>query len=68
MFAYLAKLLGVMRRGPVMPGPYRIALVHKPTLLGKLAMERWVLFSRSVPTDLKVLAQLRTSTLVGCLW
>ena len=62
------EVVRVIRRGPVMPAPYRIAARHKPTLLGKLAMERWVGLSRSVPFDLKVIAQLRTSTLVGCVW
>ena len=60
--------LRVLRRGPAMPGPYRTAARHKPTLLGKLAMERWVALSRSVPDDLKALAQLRASALVGCVW
>lgn len=58
----------VMRRGPALPAPYKIALRHKPTFFGKLAMERWVAMSGSVPADLKVLAQLRASTLVGCVW
>ena len=61
-------VLRVLRRGPTMPAPYRTAARHKPTLLGKLAMERWVGLSRSVPFDLKVIAQLRTSTLAGCVW
>ncbi|MDH4280254.1 MAG: hypothetical protein OEW83_19475 [Acidimicrobiia bacterium] len=60
--------LRVLRRGPVLPGPYRAAAAHKPTLLGKLAMERWVGVSRSVDDRLKTIAQLRTSALIGCLW
>ncbi len=60
--------LRVLRRGPLLPAPYRVARRHLPTLLGKLAMERWVAVSRSVPADLKALASLRASTLVGCLW
>lgn len=51
-----------------MPGPYRTALRHKPTFFGKLAMETWVGAGRAAPQDLKTLAQLRTSSLIGCLW
>ena len=58
----------VLRRGPAMPGPYRTAWRHKPTFLGKMAMERWVAASWSVPVDLKALAQLRASAMVGCVW
>lgn len=64
----MTKVVKVLRRGPVMPGPYRKAARHRPTLFGKLAMERWVGWSRSVPDDLKSLAQLRASALIGCLW
>ena len=60
--------LKVLRRGPTMPGPYRIAADHKPTLLGKLAMERWVAMSTSVDDRLKTIAQLRTSATIGCMW
>lgn len=60
--------LKVLRRGPVMPGPYRTAAAHKPTLFGKLAMERWVASSRSVDDRLKTIAQLRTSAIIGCMW
>ena len=58
----------VLRRGPLLPAPYRAAFKHKPTFFGKLAMERWLSFGRAVPFDLKVLAQLRASSLIGCLW
>jgi len=51
-----------------LPGPYRVAAAHKPTLLGKLAMERWVASSRSVGDRLKTIAQLRTSATIGCMW
>ena len=60
--------LKVLRRGPVMPGPYRTAAAHKPTLFGKLAMERWVSFSRSVDDRVKTIAQLRTAATIGCMW
>ena len=60
--------LKVLRRGPLMPGPYRTAAAHKPTLFGKLAMERWVGMSRSVADRLKTIAQLRTSAIIGCMW
>lgn len=60
--------LRILRRGPVLPGPYRAAAAHKPTLFGKLAMERWVSMSRSVDDRLKTIAQLRASALIGCLW
>ena len=68
MSSFLTALLRTGRRGPTIPAPYRAAWRHKPTLLGKLAMERWVAVSRSVPIDLKLLASLRASSLVGCLW
>jgi hypothetical protein len=58
----------VLRRGPFLPAPYRVASTHKPTLLGKLAMERWVAWSRSVDDRLKTIAQLRTSAIIGCMW
>lgn len=58
----------VLRRGPLMPGPYKVAARHKPTLLGKLAMERWVGLSRSVDDRIKTIAQLRTSAIIGCMW
>ncbi len=51
-----------------MPAPYRVAAAHKPTLLGKLAMERWVASSRTVDDRLKTIAQLRTSAIIGCMW
>ncbi len=60
--------LKVLRRGPFMPGPYRTAAAHKPTLFGKLAMERWIASSRSVDDRLKTIAQLRTSAIIGCMW
>lgn len=63
-----ATVTRVLRRGPVMPGPYKIAARHKPTLLGKLAMERWVACSRSVDDRTKAIASLRASSLIGCLW
>jgi len=58
----------VLNRGPLMPAPMRAASAHKPTMFGKLAMERWVAFSRSVDDRLKTLAQLRASSLIGCMW
>lgn len=57
-----------MRRGPVMPAPYKVALRHKPTLLGKLAMERWLFCSRSVNDRIKSIASLRAAAMVGCMW
>lgn len=67
----MSELLAVVRvlgRGPTMPAPYRAALRHKPTFFGKMAMERWLSFSRATPMNLKLLAQLRASSLVGCVW
>ncbi len=64
----IAATVRVLRRGPVVPAPYRIAWKHRPTFFGKLAMERWVGFSQSMPADLKSLAQLRAGSLVGCVW
>ena len=64
----MATPIKVLRRGPLMPGPYRTAAAHKPTLLGKLAMERWISWSRSVDDRLKTIAQLRASAIIGCLW
>ncbi len=60
--------LRVLRRGPVFPQPVRIAFAHKPSLLGRLAMERWVSLSRSLPANLKSLAGLRAASMIGCLW
>lgn len=54
--------------GATMPGPYRIAAAHRPTLFGKLAMERWIAWSRSVDDRLKTLAELRVSSIIGCMW
>jgi hypothetical protein len=64
----LLNTVKVLRRGPALPAPYRTALRHKPTLLGKLAMERWIGLGNAMPLDLKQLAQLRAGSLVGCLW
>ncbi len=61
-------LIRTSRKGPSIPAPYRAAWRHKPTFFGKLAMERWTSMGRSVPVDLKMLAGLRASSLVGCLW
>jgi hypothetical protein len=44
---YLSSLK-VLQKGPAFPAPMRAALPHKPTLFGKLAMERWIFFSRAV--------------------
>lgn len=60
--------LNVARRGPLVPEPLRVAARHKPTLLGKLAMERWIAMGRSVDDRVKTVAQLRTAALIGCLW
>lgn len=68
MTGFLTALIRTGRRGPNIPAPYRAAWRHKPTFFGKLAMERWVAVGRSVPVDLKLLAELRASSLVGCVW
>ena len=60
--------LKVVARGPVMPEPMKRARRHLPTLFGKLAMERWIFFSRSVDDRLKTIASLRASALIGCMW
>lgn len=64
----LRAAMKVAQRGPTMPGPYKIASRHKPTLFGKLAMERWVAMSRSVDDRIKTIAELRTSAIIGCMW
>lgn len=64
----LAAILKTLRHGPTLPAPQRKAARHLPTLFGKMAMERWLLFSRVVPPNLEMLAQLRAGTLVGCPW
>ena len=64
----LVASLKVLNRGPVFSAPLRAMAPHKPTLFGSLALERWVLFARSVDHRLKTLAQLRASSLVGCVW
>ena len=58
----------VLASGPVMPEPMKQARRHLPTLFGKLAMERWIFFSRSVEDRLKTIASLRASSLIGCMW
>jgi hypothetical protein len=65
---FLTALSRTSRRGPLIPAPYRRAWRHKPTFFGKLAMERWIMMGRAMPLDLKLLASLRASSLVGCLW
>lgn len=60
--------LRVLNRGPVFPAPIRAAARHRPTLFAKLAVERWLFFSRSVDERLKTMAQLRSASLIGCLW
>jgi len=60
--------LKVLAKGPTFPAPTKAAAAHKPTLFGHLAMERWIFFGRSVPDRLKTLAQLRASSMVGCVW
>jgi len=58
----------VLGRGPTFPAPMKQARRHLPTLFGKLAMERWIFFSRSVDDRLKTIASLRASALIGCMW
>ena len=58
----------VLAGGPVIPAPMQQARRHLPTLFGKLAMERWIFFSRSVKDRLKTIASLRASSLIGCMW
>lgn len=58
----------VFRKGPAVPAPVKAMKPHIPTLFGRLAMERWITLSNSVPADLKALAQLRASTMAGCAW
>ena len=68
MTSHLTALVKASQRGPVVTGPIRASWRHKLTFFGKLAMERWLLFGRSVPSDLKTLASLRAATMVGCVW
>lgn len=56
------------RKGPAVPAPYKAAWKHKPTFFGKLAMERWVACGRSLPTEVKLMAELRAASMVGCVW
>lgn len=58
----------VINSGPVFPAPMRQACRHWPTFFGKLAMERWIFFGRSVNDRLKTIATLRASALIGCMW
>lgn len=60
--------LKVLNRGPAFSAPLRAMAPHKPTLFGSLALERWVALAGSVDHRLKTLAQLRASSLIGCLW
>ncbi|MEM7092129.1 MAG: hypothetical protein AAF567_03940 [Actinomycetota bacterium] len=58
----------VLMRGPVLPAPFKASVPHKPTMFGRLAMERWIMFGRSVDLRIKTIAQLRAASLIGCLW
>lgn len=64
----LMTTMRVFRRGPLVAAPLRVASAHAPTLFGKLAMERWLSWSRSVDERVKTLAQLRAAALIGCVW
>ncbi len=64
----LVATIKVLGRGPTFSAPLRAMAPHKPTLFGSLALERWVAFARSVDHRLKALAQLRASSMIGCLW
>ncbi len=61
-------VMRVLGRRKSIPSPYRIAMAHRPSLFGKLAMERWISWSRSVDDRLKTLAELRVSSIIGCMW
>jgi len=60
--------LKVLASGPTFPAPMKQARRHLPTLFAKLAMERWIFFSRSVDHRLKTIATLRVSSTIGCHW
>jgi len=64
----MSALVRTSRKGPTLPGPVRASWRHKPTFFGKMAMERWIASSRAMPIDLKTLASLRASAMVGCVW
>lgn len=64
----LRATLRVLGRGPIIGAPVRAAMPHKPTLFGRLAMERWLSMSWSVDARLKSLAQLRAASMIGCVW
>lgn len=68
MVGLMRALARTGRKGPAIPAPYRASWKHKPTFFGKLAMERWLSFGRSLPHDLKMLASLRAASMVGCVW
>lgn len=44
------------------------AAKHLPTLFGRMAMERWITAGGAVDGRLKTMAQLRASSMIGCLW
>ena len=62
--------IGLRMRGKLLriPTAWRI-LARRPTALGGvLAMEGGMFAARSAPFDLKLLAEMRTASLVGCPW
>lgn len=58
----------VFRSRPLRSGPVRAASHHLPTLFGRLAMERWLLTSRALPSQLNHIAVLRAASIVDCAW
>ena len=68
MSGLMSALVRTSRKGPAVTGPLRASWRHKPTFFGKMAMERWIALGRAMPIDLKTLASLRASAMVGCVW
>jgi hypothetical protein len=50
------------------PRPWKITARRPVLLAGVLAMETAQMGNRSLPLDLKGLAELRSSSLIGCPW
>ncbi|HEX2038982.1 MAG TPA: hypothetical protein VHF47_04520 [Acidimicrobiales bacterium] len=62
--------VAVRLRGKLLrvPTTWRILARRPQVLAGLFAMEGGLFAARSVPLDLKMLAEMRTASLIGCPW
>lgn len=63
------RMLWRLRRAPrAVPTPLRYYVRSRATFLPTLLMEAGLAVAGGAPFDLKLLAEMRTSSLVGCPW